>query len=232
MTPDTPTRTVRDNWDGTVRLKLYTELGHLLPQHIGWHSPFAIHWLNDGESTQLPVRYGLATFVRNTFEVVDDRTFFIFGDGPAGPESSPPLPRNLHAVRVRSPEGVEYVIAHFHGLWLKGGRADCPVREVQAGRIVEALAWFTRPYERLVLCGDMNILPESALFPLLERMFGLRDLVVPGGFPETRTEMVVEEIRDAYADYMLVSPNIQVSKFDVLREPVVSDHCPLVLDCE
>lgn len=33
-----------------------------------------------------------------------------------------------------------------------------------------------------------------------------------------------------FADYMLVNAAIEVHSFDVIRDPEVSDHCPLVLD--
>jgi endonuclease/exonuclease/phosphatase family metal-dependent hydrolase len=78
-----------------------------------------------------------------------------------------------------------------------------------------------------VVCGDLNVLPDSRLFQVLGQ-FGLSDLVTSRGFTDTRTSFYKKPER--YADYMLVTPDVRVLSFDVVREPEVSDHCPLLLD--
>ena len=84
-----------------------------------------------------------------------------------------------------------------------------------------------RPGERLVVCGDFNILPDSETLAVL-RALDLTELVTTRGFAGTRTAFYEKPGR--FADYMLVSPEVDVRCFDVAAEPIVSDHCPLILD--
>ena len=48
------------------------------------------------------------------------------------------------------------------------------------------------------------------------------------GFSGTRTSHYTKPER--FADYMLVSDPKAVTRFDVVYDPEVSDHCPLLLD--
>ena len=75
-----------------------------------------------------------------------------------------------------------------------------------------------------VVCGDFNLLPDSATFALLPDV-GLVDLV---GAIDTRTSRYTKPIR--HANYLLVSDVDAVQQFDAPTAPEVSDHCPLILD--
>jgi len=57
---------------------------------------------------------------------------------------------------------------------------------------------------------------------------GLTDLVTSRGHKDTRTSHYTKEGR--YADYMLVTANVDVVGFDVVEQPEVSDHRALLLD--
>jgi hypothetical protein len=57
---------------------------------------------------------------------------------------------------------------------------------------------------------------------------GLTDLITTRGFTDTRTSLYKKTPR--FADYMLISANVPIRHFDVVKEPEVSDHCALVLD--
>ena len=79
----------------------------------------------------------------------------------------------------------------------------------------------------VIVCGDFNVSPESETLTRLKAL-GLRELVTAGGFPGTRTASYRKPGR--FADYLLVSDEIRVRHFEVLYQPEVSDHCPLVLE--
>ena len=49
-----------------------------------------------------------------------------------------------------------------------------------------------------------------------------------GGFDDTRTSWYDKP--DRYADYLLVNENVAVERFDVVAQPEVSDHRPLLLE--
>ncbi|MOA57147.1 hypothetical protein D3C78_1812700 [compost metagenome] len=56
----------------------------------------------------------------------------------------------------------------------------------------------------------------------------LIELVTTRGFTDTRTSHYAKANR--YADYMLVNPAVKVDHFNVVGQPEVSDHCPLLLE--
>jgi len=56
----------------------------------------------------------------------------------------------------------------------------------------------------------------------------LVDLVTTRGFTDTRTSWYPKEGR--YADYLLVTPEVNVVRFDAVAEPEVSDHRALLLE--
>ncbi len=81
--------------------------------------------------------------------------------------------------------------------------------------------------DRLVVCGDFNVEPSSATFEILAEL-GLADLVTSRSFVDTRTSHYRKAGR--FADYMLVSGRVEPKAFDVVAQPEVSDHRPLVLE--
>ncbi len=57
--------------------------------------------------------------------------------------------------------------------------------------------------------------------------FGLRNLIKEYGITSTRTSFYTKP--EKFADYMLVSPGVEVKDFKVLPDEV-SDHSPLYLE--
>ncbi|WP_160169138.1 endonuclease/exonuclease/phosphatase family protein [Allgaiera indica] len=78
-----------------------------------------------------------------------------------------------------------------------------------------------------VTCGDFNVEPGSETLNHLAD-HGFTELVTTRGFAGTRTAHYEKPGR--FADYMLVNSEDAVRRFDVIRSPEVSDHCPLVLE--
>lgn len=81
-----------------------------------------------------------------------------------------------------------------------------------------------QPDDLTVVCGDFNLLPDSATFALLAQV-GLVDLV---GAIDTRTSKYTKPVRPA--NHLLVSDVDSVKRFDAPSTPEVSDHRALILD--
>jgi endonuclease/exonuclease/phosphatase family metal-dependent hydrolase len=115
----------------------------------------------------------------------------------------------------------------MHGLRDLDGKHDTPARLAQAQRFANLIQSIAEPGDRMIACGDFNVLPDSATFEVL-RENGLTDLVTTRGFTDTRTSHYPKPNR--YADYLLVNGAVRVNAFYVVQEPEVSDHRPLLLD--
>lgn len=129
-----------------------------------------------------------------------------------------------HAVRVADRDGGRFTVAHLHGVRLASGKGDTPQRRRQAEAVAALVGRVRGPDDLVVVTGDLNILPDSETFDVLGRA-GLTDLV---GTTDTRTSVYTKHVR--HADYLLVSDPGAVASFEVLAEPEVSDHRPLVLE--
>ncbi|APO73845.1 endonuclease/exonuclease/phosphatase family protein [Rhizobium etli 8C-3] len=227
--------TVKSDWleyrDGShilpQRANLFDEIKTVLPEHDAFFAPTARGELFDDENS-VPSEFGLATFVRRTIAVIGHAMDFVHGEFSADGYGEHPRARNAHAMRLFDYEaGHVITIAHLHGLRDMAGKGDTPARRGQADALVALIGQIWRKGERLVVCGDFNVLPASVMFDVLGAQ-GLTDLVTSCGFTDTRTTHYAKDGR--FADYMLVTPEVGVVSFDVVREPEVSDHRPLLLE--
>ena len=121
----------------------------------------------------------------------------------------------------------EFTVANFHGLWVHAPKTDTPERIAQAETIKNFLASRNNPK---ILCGDFNLLPNTRSLAIMSE--GMRELITEFGITSTRTPLYrhfhnPDELN--FADYMLVSPDVDMKKFEVLSD-VVSDHAPLYLE--
>lgn len=214
-----------------ARLNLFDELSANLPEYRGIFCPSVLTYPTDPHLGYAAVHCGIATFVRRDITLVRQFTGFVHESYAVIPPSTPPLPRTAHSFTVWNERlGEEIGITHMHGLWTPGNptsKQDTPERADQA-KLLARLA-LQAPVSRRIACGDWNVLPESKTFDILGRI-GLNDLVRGRGFTDTRTSHYEKPVR--YADYMCVTSNIKVESFEVVKEPEVSDHRPLVLDFE
>lgn len=215
-----------------VRTQMFKELCvGPLHRHYGYYHPAEIGMLYEDDGKEWRSMFGIATFVRDSVPVYDSHVGYVHrAFNPAG-WGDPPHPRNAHLVRVHNPDnGRDYVVVHMHGIWTGGGKEDTPERDSQAHAFTQFILQHTSPSDRIVCCGDFNVLPTSITFKLLKAGRGLVDLVVSRGFTDTRTSLYKKTPR--YADYMLITDNVVVKSFDVPAQPEMSDHRPLVLDFE
>lgn len=209
------------------RADLFGDVSTRLPDHIGRFAAAARGDLRDSTGRVVRSEHGIAMWVRRDLVRSESLERFVIGqfrgDG-WGPE---PVPRALQVARIEGRGSGSLLLAHLHGLRDPTGKGDTPDRLVQAENLRDHLAVLRRPGDRVVVAGDLNLLPDSATFSVLAKA-DLHDLVTASGHVDTRTSLYAKPIR--HANYCLVSPQVDVAGFDVPAAPEVSDHRPMILD--
>ncbi len=210
------------------RANLLGDISRLLPGHQSYFAAATRGTLEDAEGRSVASEHGLAVWVARSLAVTGVVQRFVHGEFRGDGWGAEPVPRTFQALRVVDPgPGQVTVIGHFHGLRDPAGKGDTPARLAQAEMVVRALGELRQPGDRAVLAGDFNILPDSAAFDTFTSA-GLSDLVTGRGFTDTRTSFYAKPQR--FADYCLVSSDVDVRGFDVPACPELSDHRPLILD--
>ena len=217
--------------DGThvldQRANLFRDIAAALPGHVGQFCPAAQGVLWDGDRP-VASQWGLATFTRATLPIIGQAQGFVHKSYGADGFGDHPRSRNAHGIRVWDhARDRAVVVAHMHGLRDLDGTGDSPARLAQAGRFAAMIAGLSEAGDDVVACGDFNVLPDSATFDVLAGI-GLHDLVIGRGYAGTRSSLYAKPGR--FADYLLVGGAVPVSRFDVVANPEVSDHCALMLD--
>lgn len=191
---------------------LYEDLTRLLPSHRGLFCP--VH----------KDEYGLALFVRSTFEVLESGEILIHTNGRF------PDPENEHADHTRKLQWAllrahnrDFLVMNLHGYWMPEHKNDTPERLVQSQKILEFI--HARPMQK-ILCGDFNLAPDTESIQMLGKEF--INLITTTGATSTRTALYPYASTDPIADYIFTSPEITVQGFRILPD-VVSDHSPLSL---
>ena len=209
------------------RANFFRDIANALPGHVATFCPAAQGDLWDGDKA-IPSQWGLATFVRKDFPIIGQIQAFVHKAFSADGYGDHPRSRNAHAVRLYDFERQWPVsIIHTHGLRDLAGKMDTPERLVQAHKLAELAQAVAQPGDRVVLCGDFNVEPDSDTFGILAGI-GLTDLVRGRGYISTRTSHYKKPGR--FADYMLVNGIVEAKHFEVVTTPEVSDHCPLLLE--
>lgn len=208
------------------RARFFDDVCRVLPNHIATFCPAAQGLLWDGDEPY-PSQWGLATFVRSDLTLIGQSQGFVYKDfGPDG-YGDHPRSRTGHTIRLWDfDRGGAVTIAHMHGLWVEQGKADIPERTEQAHAFANMIRQVANTGDAIVACGDFNVLPGSDTFEILGSL-GLCDLVTGRGYSSTRSNLY--EKPGKFADYLMVSEDLIRADFKIVRDPVVSDHCPLVL---
>ena len=167
---------------------------------------------------------GLAMFVRNGIEISDSGGFSTW---PMEADNDPllKLTGNLMYLSFEK-SGAKYSIANIHGIWQPEGKDDTPERLHQSEVIKSFLS---NRGGKKIICGDFNLRPYARSISVIGD--GMINLISEYGIALTRSRYYadMERFNDPIADYMFVSPDVNVSRFKVSSEEV-SDHLPLTLD--
>ncbi len=213
-------------------------LCNLLPDHAGYYTAHGEYLLHDLERHNLPIRYGIAMFVSR-----DISAFFssdmVFGQYNTTNDGSP-ASRAIQGVTFRKGNSA-YIVSHFHGIWTGGHKEDTPERERQshqadlflANMIIKSRnAFAAQP--KIILGGDFNLTSKTIALNTLASSVAFdhkgRILNHEVGITDTRTSYYEKQEREA--DFVIVSQNVKVSSFEALASPEISDHRPLILECE
>lgn len=208
------------------RADLLDDVRGVLPRHQGIFLSSDSGPVHDNSGVRHRQDFGIATFVGERVPVVGVESTFVHGQFFDHEEwTVADRPRAALAVRTVDRDGGRSVsVVQTHGLRDPAGKGDTPARRAQAERIAELVDRIRGPRDLVVLCGDLNLLPDSQTFAILAEA-GLTDLV---GAADTRTSRYPKPVR--HASYLLVSDISAVKHFEVLAEPEVSDHRALLLD--
>lgn len=208
------------------RANFFRDVSSALPNHVAVFCPAAQGVLWDDDQS-IPSRFGLATFVHESVPIIGQVQGFVHKSySPVG-YGEHPRSRNAHGVRVYDYSSNRSIsVTHMHGLRDLNGKMDTPERAEQAHRLLDLSRKITEPDDLIVVCGDFNVEPDSETLRILMEA-GLSELVTGYGFTSTRNTQYIKPGK--FADYMLVSDVGAVQGFDVVHDPEVSDHCPLVL---
>lgn len=208
------------------RANFFRDVSTALPDHIAIFCPAAqgVLWEED---RSISSQWGLATFVHKAVPIIGQVQGFVHKSySPVG-YGDHPRSRSAHGVRVYDYGSERPIsITHMHGLRDLNGKMDTAERAAQARRLLDLSRQVSEPGDLTVICGDFNVEPDSETLQILTNA-GLSELVTGGGFSTTRTSHYKKLGR--YADYMLISDANAVRGFDVVYDPEISDHCPLVL---
>jgi len=208
------------------RASLLADVRALLPHHQPLFVTSDAGPVIDDDGRRHRQAFGLGTFVADHVMIIEARTSPMHGAFTEHDEwPRDDRPRTAVALRLVEPGSPRAVtVVHLHGLRDRRGKADTPERRAQAERIVRLVEAVREPDDLVVVCGDLNLLPDSQTFARLGAI-GLVDLV---GTADTRTSRYPKQVRSA--SYLLVSDPAAVRRFDILTEPEVSDHRALVLE--
>lgn len=208
------------------RANFFRDVCRILPDHVAIFCPAAQGVLWD-EDVSIPSQWGLATFVHKSLPIIGQVQGFVHKEySPAG-YGDHPRSRSAHGVRVyHYGLGRPVSVAHMHGLRDLSGKHDTPERMAQAYRLLEFSQRLRETGDLAVICGDFNVEPDSETLDILKDA-GMIELVTERNFPGTRSSHYKKPGK--FADYVLVNDATAVRDFQVVYDPVVSDHCPLIL---
>lgn len=225
-----------DSWEGSLSsYRLAQQCFHHDYFTTSYHPNSAGVWTCHRTKETFPdTQFGNAVFIRRRHKVIASGSVSI--QNCSDTESK----RHMQWVLLEI-DGVLYLIAHFHGIWLRGNtKGDAPERLQQSIRVVEELAAVVKKYqvEKIILGGDFNLDLDTVALRVIEGGCSasglmLRNLIREHSITDTRTDLYREHGKAGktmYADYVLASPTVEVHRFQVPHVPV-SDHRPLILTC-
>lgn len=122
-------------------------------------------------------------------------------------------------------------LLNVHGKTRPGHKMDTPARIKQSQKIIK----FMKDKSGLkIIGGDFNLNPDTKSVRLFEEA-GYKNLIKDFGIENTRNKLTWEQFpneeKQHFADYVFVSPDVNVKNFEVPYTEV-SDHLPQILEFE
>lgn len=196
-----------------ARPNLFVELQEILPDFSGYHLP-----TSEGDVG------GLVIFIKKNIKINKIENIVLFEEKNnttnQTDENYFAMGRNLQVLEF-SNLGKAYTILNFHGMWTAKGKIDTEKRIEQSEKLRKI---FDEAQGAKILCGDLNIAQDSKSMAILKE--GNRNLTEEYGILSTRP---ISKGRNEVVDYIIVSPEIEVQNFKILKDEV-ADHLPLLLE--
>lgn len=193
-----------------VDARLLKKIESYLPDHLYFFRP------------QYRGIYGPAIFYHKSIAAENEGELFVFKEqGYENPSSLGNHARNIQYVTLQTSRGPVTII-NFHGLWNGQGKTDTADRIQQSEKIAGFIRGLRQPF---VLAGDFNLSPRTQSMKIVESVCA-RNLITDFGIVSTRSSLYTKP--EKFADYILTSPGVSVSEFEVLPDEV-SDHMALRL---
>ena len=189
---------------------VYRDISEILKEFDGYFAP-----TQDGEES-------LAMFVKKNLGVtkVDEEFVYRWKNAMENNDSSTFGVNVQYAKFVK--DNKKYMICNLHGHWTPKFKGDNPARLEQSYNLKKLLDNFKGVK---VLCGDFNLAPDTESMAILES--SMRNLIKEYKINSTRSHYYTSGVK--FADYIMLSPEVQIKKFEVIQN-VVSDHLPLLLE--
>ncbi len=216
-----------DIFSNRSKMNIYSDIAKVLTNYQIFFAPIFTNY-DLIAKTDFNVLFGQATFVKNDIKILTHGDFFIYREFDQkhylkypGFEKYFDLPRNIQFVVIEK-GSKESLIANVHGYWKPGAKLDTKQSLEQSEKIIKFLDKFSCPK---ILCGDLNLRPDTKSIKILEN--NLINLITKNNITNTRSSF--NDSEENFADYIFVSPQVNVRKFAVIDEEV-SDHLPLYLE--
>lgn len=206
-----------------IRANCFSEVQEILHDFRGYFAP-VVRNVDFHGRVYFDLWYGLAIFVRRDIHEKRHGSFFVHGSQNAEISSLSQravTPRNVQFLELER-HGTALTVANIHGIW-QPSRGDSP----ETLRQCEAVRKFLDESEgKRILSGDLNLDLDTESLALLEAG-GFSNLVKKEHVISTRSLLASRPI--SHADYIFVSPEVEVRAFQVLPDQV-SDHMALSLE--
>jgi endonuclease/exonuclease/phosphatase family metal-dependent hydrolase len=197
-----------------ARPELFSEIQNILPDFNGYFCAPSERDVG-----------GLAIFIKKSLEVKNVENTVLFEEMNStmdeSDESYFAMGRNLQSIEFTNEEKI-YTVFNFHGMWVFKGKTDTEKRLEQSGKIKKI---FDVAEGARILCGDLNLEPNTKSIAMLSE--DNRNLIEEYKITSTRSSLYKKPSKSA--DYVIVSPEVQVVDFKVLKDEV-SNHLPLFLE--
>lgn len=204
-----------------MQSNLFEEIFNILPQHKEYFAPHLKGYDLEGK-VDFALCSGLAIFIKKSIQVKDTGSIWLYREGyDLIDNDNRTVPRNLQYVRFVD-NNQDYLVGHFHGIWYPKTKVDNEERIEQSKSINQ---FFNAHSGKKILCGDFNLLPATESMKILEE--GKRNLIKDFHIETTRNEYY--QRGEKHADYVLISPDVKVIDFTVIKT-LVSDHYPLLFE--
>lgn len=197
----------------------YELIGNLLADYQGYFAAYGDGGYYSESLKNADFQYGVACFVKKNLKQSFAGDTVLYDAGTAWSDYDGKLAAGAAlAVKVMDCE-----IVNVHGLWQSNQKQDSDARLEQSKRIIDLA---NKTTGRKIICGDFNLRPDAKSLEMIENL-PARNLIKEYGIQSTRSAHYDKDMK--FADYVLISPEVEVINFNVLPDEV-SDHLAMNLE--